>query len=1057
MLRIVFCIVAAFAAATASAADGWRHLQAQPPRAVEPEHFLVGSDGALWLFGADGIRRTDAAGATTGWLQALPYHRFLASLPTREPVGAYVVGQPTADRGAVFMAPNTCLLTRVDAAVRLRWVQRIDADCDFTVADDGAVWAAASYGMVYRIGADGTIETRVGAEPGIAHVAPMPLGGVAVVRNLQQPQRMTLTHYDSYGTAWWTLERNLQLADVAASADGTLTVAGIANGGVAVYRFDSNGTPVAQYAAPRDPDVDALTLALAPDGSASVATTRAGEAPTLTVYRFDSAGRFAWRAETCVRASNASLPPDAVLPLAGGDVAVACSRRDAARFVRFDARGAAVAEATLPTQNAQLGLRADGLLQALGTDGATGVARPFVVDRDGQTVDAPVPTADEPVDLVDQAFAEDASWLLSRSALRAGPQRLVLSKLDANGVVAWQRVFDAIAPHARLVLGGDRVCVAQSRALASRWWGAPAEPPAPVSITCIATADGADRWSRTYPTDSAEHRFGMTADGTFVHLRSAGSTHEIVRHDAAGNTRTSGAQPGFVQSAAIGATGDVVVGLRDPDTTAPRLVRYDAHDAAHPVAVHAPDGLEVLGTVGGQIHVFASFLSMHSHRWFGADGRQAWSRSVNFLSERPVPDAAGAAVYIVESVPGASVLAPAVRVVRLRTADGETVWRSAAVFLTPDDIANKPPTLDVSGDVVALVHATRHRIHAVRFDTRDGATIGERVEWCAAYCGRQRAIAVDARGVVRVALPLVDVAATAVTAAVVALPDTSTQPAVRLDQAGLGGAWWAPYANGEGFVVDWLPATRTWFMPWFTFARFDDGYRNLRWFTVAGTIAAGATQADLPILATTGGTFDAGGGTTARRVGTATLRFTDCNNGTLRYAFDAGTNGRATGTVTLSRLSAATSDCVLADGTVQSHATPPAGGFDARMSGSWYEESTSGQGLQFTVQPGGVFFAPWFTFDPPGALNNPSRQHWYTLQGSLADAAQGRVTVSIVESTGGAFDAIPASDMAIVGTATLTLLACDRATLDYAFGATAGDLAGRSGTLDLVKAGGCAP
>jgi hypothetical protein len=1057
LLQNLLGVAAAFAAATATAGASWRYLEPQAPRAAEPADYRLGTDGSLWLFGNDGVRRVDAGGATTGFLAALPQ------------TGGYPAGQLTSDGGAVVASPNNCSLTRVDSAVRVRWKRLLPEYCVFVPAADDAVWVADNGGTLIKLGADGGIARQVSIAPGLPLLAAMPDGGVAVSMNLGTPLSSTLTRYSRDGEPLWSLSRNVYFADIAASADGTLTVggAGADTDGIAVYRFRADGTPVAEYIAPRDParNEGNIVVRLARDGSASVTTAYYTTAAIVhAVYRFGTDGQLAWRKEACVQPSNTYMPTEAVLPLDGGEAAVACSGTDEARFLRFDAHGTAVADTLLPTLSAELGLRADGTLQALGYAPGTYAMRLYAIDRDGKTVDAPMPSAPEPLDLAGRVFADDgASYLLSRAALLAEPRRLTLAKIDANGAIVWRRTFAAIAPLAQLSVAGGQACVAQSRLRTSPWpsgfTGPPPPPPAPVSIACVASGDGADRWVRTYPTDGAQHWFGAQDDGTFAHLSSQGSTHTIVRHDAAGNEVARVERNGYANSGAIDAAGDIAAGVYDAVTPRRFVVRYDAQGAAHSADIETTAGLEVVGVVAGRVQALVGTSSGREYRWFGTDGALQWSRPMVGLVALPVPDRGGESVYLAERLTLSTPQRLAVRLMRLRATDGSVVWSRSPVFLAPTEFSRERIALDASREQVVLAYATSNRVQAQRFDARDGAPIGEQTDACAVYCGLIDAVGIDPQGLVRAALPITPGDATAATTAIVALRDTFAQPPVRIDQVGLGGAWWAPYASGEGFVADWLPGARTWFMPWFTYSRYGagGGLAEQRWYVVAGTVGDGATQAQLPILETTGGTFDAAGGATVRRVGTATLRFTDCDNGTLSYVFDAPHNDGATGAITLSRLSPATRDCTLADGTIEPRAAATAGGFDARMSGSWYEEATSGQGLQFTVQPGGVFFAPWFTFDPAGASDDPGRQRWYTLQGSLANATQGRVVVPIAEATGGAFDSMPASRTVVVGAATLTMQDCDRATLEYAFDTAAGDLAGRTGTIDLVKAGGCTP
>ena len=88
-----------------------------------------------------------------------------------------------------------------------------------------------------------------------------------------------------------------------------------------------------------------------------------------------------------------------------------------------------------------------------------------------------------------------------------------------------------------------------------------------------------------------------------------------------------------------------------------------------------------------------------------------------------------------------------------------------------------------------------------------------------------------------------------------------------------------------------------------------------------------------------------------------------------------------------------------------------------------------------------------------------SRQHWFTLQGDLAQARDGRVDAHIVQTTDGGFDFLPTYNANVVGIATLTVLGCDRATLDYRFTdpLISGPFADRSGRLALTRMGDRAP
>jgi hypothetical protein len=118
--------------------------------------------------------------------------------------------------------------------------------------------------------------------------------------------------------------------------------------------------------------------------------------------------------------------------------------------------------------------------------------------------------------------------------------------------------------------------------------------------------------------------------------------------------------------------------------------------------------------------------------------------------------------------------------------------------------------------------------------------------------------------------------------------------------------------------------------------------------------------------------------------------------------------------------------------------------------------------LQLTIIPAGngwngLVFGAWFTFDPAGQSDDPIHQHWFTLQGDLANATNGNVTLPLYRIIGGPFDGAPTQNFSQVGHATLTMQACDSAQLDYQFDASeaAHAFAGLAGTSHLVKIGGC--
>ena len=1066
-LRGIFCAAAVFVAASAAAGERWRHVEPQESRAIRPNEFLLGADDALWVLSDDGVRRFDASGAVTG------------VLPTTG--RSYASGMPLADGGTVLREKDPgCGFTRVDATLRERWRRQFSDlnSCVFAASANGALWVSQGGEDLYRVGDDGRTAAHVRPLQPPSLLAAMPDGSVAIVNVEIEPARSRVIRYSRDGVHLWTFVRDgAVFSSIATAADGTITASGVipapglASGKVVVRRINASGTPGNEYISTTADPESRTEAIVAADGSSSVlAVSLRGSTDVYAAYRFDAGGRFLWRSELCPGVVSAGYTPS-IVPLPGDGLAVACGRPEGGRYERYDATGHLAASAPLTPSSTRLRLRADGRLQAMGGGASVAVVPSlFVLDLDGRTVDAPVPTAAPARELLDARYTDDgAGYLLSRVREYAGnAEHAVLARLNADGSTAWRREIAMTAISQRIRIAGGQPCVTGAREPRSPWTPPPFPTPLPESnvfITCLAAADGSERWSKSFPGDIAEQWFGGLADGGVMRVRSTNTAHEVIRYDSAGNETARTANNGGAWSAAIDASGVVALGVRHAQGDW-YLMRYEPDGQGHAINVtNTSIPFEVLDAKGDVVLIVrqGSRFSLWS---YSPEGRLLWQHelppAVGPIGTRVTR--VGDSVYVAAVDPQFFSFVSFLRASRLRALDGGVVWETTTTAGQVDDPFLHPPAFAVSDRQAVLVHEDRHRLRLLRHDVRDGHVIGEEIVPCGLYCGPSRDAALDADGAVRVALSLAD-AAHGLAAAMVALDDTSALAAVRLDQPGLAGAWWAPYMNGQGFVVDWLPASRTWFMPWFTFTVFDGNELSAqRWFAVAGQVPADATQAQLPILATTNGTFDAGGGTTSRQVGTATLRFTDCNNGTLQYAFDDDNglgNDAVAGTIKLSRLSPATQDCVLADGTVQPHAAAPANGFDARMSGSWFEEATSGQGLQFTVQPGGIFFAPWFTFDPAGTSEDgdPGRQRWYSLQGSLANAQGGRVELVIAQALGGAFDRTPTNDQFAVGSATLTMKACDRATLDYRFDASeaAGDMSGRTGTIELTKIGGCVP
>lgn len=179
--------------------------------------------------------------------------------------------------------------------------------------------------------------------------------------------------------------------------------------------------------------------------------------------------------------------------------------------------------------------------------------------------------------------------------------------------------------------------------------------------------------------------------------------------------------------------------------------------------------------------------------------------------------------------------------------------------------------------------------------------------------------------------------------------------------------WYPPERSGEGWTLEILDAQRA-LLYWFTY----DEEGKQRWLTAGGTIAG--DRIDFPELVVTyGGRFgpDFDPDDVVREVvGDASLRFTDCNNGTIDYrAFgeeQVFAIRRLTNTVQL--------EC-------EGPRNPDTVGH-AGQSGSWYDPSHSGEG--YTLQwlsPGEVAIVTWYSYDSDGD------QYWMQGLGELRDGA----------------------------------------------------------------------
>jgi hypothetical protein len=123
--------------------------------------------------------------------------------------------------------------------------------------------------------------------------------------------------------------------------------------------------------------------------------------------------------------------------------------------------------------------------------------------------------------------------------------------------------------------------------------------------------------------------------------------------------------------------------------------------------------------------------------------------------------------------------------------------------------------------------------------------------------------------------------------------------------AGLNDAWYDPATDGQGFFITVFPVLGVMAVAWFTYdtdlpaedTEAQLGDPGHRWLTAAGEIVG--DQALLDISITSGGLFDTATDIERRDDGTLSVRFTNCNNGSIDY--DIPSIG-LTGTVPIQRV-----------------------------------------------------------------------------------------------------------------------------------------------------------
>lgn len=292
-------------------------------------------------------------------------------------------------------------------------------------------------------------------------------------------------------------------------------------------------------------------------------------------------------------------------------------------------------------------------------------------------------------------------------------------------------------------------------------------------------------------------------------------------------------------------------------------------------------------------------------------------------------------------------------------------------------------------------------------------------------------------------------------------PARTPQPVGAASQIG---AWHNPATPGEGFYMERIGNTQfvawlhnDWDLPEAAAAELLSPARQ-RWLTLQGELIAGASEVELKILQSTGGSFVQASAEVPVEVGSATLKFFSCDSATLSYELRAQRcadsscsaeqrTGLLHGVIPLQALVPATT-CAIPT----SLPTPI-----SIKTGVFHDPAISGQAL-VSVSNDSTFIAGWFTRDPAMAADDPHNQAWFSLQAPAPiNPSETMVRAKIYRTLGGRRDSpLPVSHQE-VGQATLAFPSCERMTMQYQFSdvESVKPFQNLSGVVNLERIGAC--
>ncbi len=1054
------------AAAPAALAVSWDRALPSNSRSAAQIVDVAAVPGARWLLlqqGATVVLQRESAGQVTLAATTSATARLIAM----------------TDGGVLLAETDPGQIRRFDAQGQFIWERRVSPL--FVRADaTGGSWIETQ-DDIQRIAADGSLQATLTADS--FPVVRRTVGDETPALRFQRPQRdvdapsgdllvagrssvvsaqgrAQLIRFDRRGNRRWTWtdsspQPGIEFSAVAVGPNGSSCAAARQPGGSGVAHLCLDAAGQQRWLVTRElgPNSATAVIAIGNDGSLYALDTVNRTGAQLARVATDGTPLWTQPLPAGIGDACAAPGPGCSLQIQpNGDATVLTSAPSGAaqrlRLIGYSASGALRYDRELPVSTVlTLTRESNGHFLAIGAREA-GVRRLIELDAQGQLIDEDI-GLQTPLREEARALAASGNGDTFIVSAADGAASYRVSRIGGDGAVVWNREYPGAFDLALATASSDRVCIAEVQALQG-------EPDN--RIRCLAAADGSTLWARTIE-EPLNFRARNPLPPSMFRLREDNVMvlsylyHGVQLVNPEGTSLRHYPTEERTPLGDFNNTGDSVVVERlatTPSTSdAGKLIQRSNSGRV----VYALD-LAVLGIQPQRLRIDDSDnvyivgketqSSSDMFVWMlDGDGAVKWKRALQSIANTTPFLFLTDDSLVIERRFGTPPAIARVAIEVLRRDSGDRRWRKT--------VDGDRLDFDASTQRIVALGAVQGRWDVQSYSLDNSVQLSAATIACPALdCSLGGAVAQG--GVARFAS--LDRAAAR---------SYMPGPDIRVDQSGISGAWGSYYGEGEGLVLDWLPQARLIFMPWFTYSR-DGGNETSqqRWYVAqAANVPDGALAAAIDIYLVTGGAFDSSEPRRTTLVGSGMLRFSDCANGRLSYAFDPRYNEGAAGTITLSRLSPATRPCILADGSVQPApaARPASKGFDARQSGSWYEPATGGQGMQLTVQPDGLFFAAWFAYDVAGAANDSGRQHWFTLQGDLAQAVNGRIELAIVQSVGGAFDRRSTRNRYIAGQATLQMLGCDRATLTYRFGddERIGAFAGRSGELEMIKEGGCTP